>query len=172
MVAAWPRRCPSVRLIRTARFFGDRGGRLCAAPSNVSWAAQPSPGRVGVSRALRRCPSRARRRYHQGTVGGWLMGPFVLAHLRVYQDRNAALRFLEPLGKQITSHGLGTLSEIFDGEAWHANYAGLPPVCYALGRPKASSIFLNPDFRILPPPTLIQHRVWNWRADVECYTHG
>lgn len=55
--------------------------------------------------------------YHQGTVWGWLMGPFVLAHLRVYQDRNAALRFLEPLGKQITSHGLGTLSEIFDGEA-------------------------------------------------------
>ena len=55
--------------------------------------------------------------YHQGTVWGWLMGSFVLAHLPVYQDRNAALRFLEPLGKQITSHGLGTLSEIFDGDA-------------------------------------------------------
>jgi predicted glycogen debranching enzyme len=55
--------------------------------------------------------------YHQGTVWGWLMGPFVLAHLRVHQDRKAALSFLEPLGKQITSHGLGTLSEIFDGEA-------------------------------------------------------
>src|SRR2546426_957305 len=55
--------------------------------------------------------------YHQGTVWGWLMGPFVLAHLRVYQDRRAALSFLEPLGKQITSHGLGTLSEIFDGDA-------------------------------------------------------
>lgn len=55
--------------------------------------------------------------YHQGTVWGWLLGPFVSAHLRVYQDRKAALSFLEPLGKQITSHGLGTLSEIFDGEA-------------------------------------------------------
>jgi predicted glycogen debranching enzyme len=55
--------------------------------------------------------------YHQGTVWGWLLGPFVLAHLRVYQDRKAALSFLEPLGKQITSHGLGTLSEIFDGDA-------------------------------------------------------
>ena len=55
--------------------------------------------------------------YHQGTVWGWLMGPFVLAHLRVYQDRKAALGFLEPLGRQITSHGLGTLSEIFDGDA-------------------------------------------------------
>jgi predicted glycogen debranching enzyme len=55
--------------------------------------------------------------YHQGTVWGWLLGPFVLAHLRVYADRFAAISFLEPLGKQIYSHGLGTLSEIFDGEA-------------------------------------------------------
>jgi predicted glycogen debranching enzyme len=55
--------------------------------------------------------------YHQGTVWGWLLGPFVLAHLRVYKDRAAAMSFLEPLGKQIHSHGLGTLSEIFDGEA-------------------------------------------------------
>jgi predicted glycogen debranching enzyme len=54
--------------------------------------------------------------YHQGTVWGWLLGPFVLAHLRVYADRVAALSFLEPLGKQIHSHGLGTLSEIFDGD--------------------------------------------------------
>ena len=55
--------------------------------------------------------------YHQGTVWGWLLGPFALAHLRVYADRAAALSFLEPLGKQIHSHGLGTLSEIFDGDA-------------------------------------------------------
>jgi predicted glycogen debranching enzyme len=57
------------------------------------------------------------RAYHQGTVWGWLLGPFVLAHLRVYNDRAAAMSFLEPLGKQIHSHGLGTLSEIFDGDA-------------------------------------------------------
>jgi glycogen debranching enzyme len=54
--------------------------------------------------------------YHQGTVWGWLLGPFVLAHLRVYGDAKAAAEFLEPLGKQIHSHGLGTLSEIFDGD--------------------------------------------------------
>jgi len=54
--------------------------------------------------------------YHQGTVWGWLLGPFVLAHLRVYTDRAAAMSFLEPLGKQIHSYGLGTLGEIFDGE--------------------------------------------------------
>jgi predicted glycogen debranching enzyme len=54
--------------------------------------------------------------YHQGTVWGWLIGPFALAHIRVYGDRKAAQNFLEPVGKQIVSHGLGTLSEIFDAE--------------------------------------------------------
>ncbi len=55
--------------------------------------------------------------YHQGTVWGWLLGPFALAHYRVYHEREAALRFLEPLGRQIYASGLGTLSEIFDGDA-------------------------------------------------------
>ena len=55
--------------------------------------------------------------YHQGTVWGWLLGPFVLAHLRVYGDHKAARSFLEPLGMQIHTEGLGSLSEIFDGDA-------------------------------------------------------
>jgi glycogen debranching enzyme len=55
--------------------------------------------------------------YHQGTVWGWLLGPFVLAHYRVYGDREAAKRFLEPLGGEIQRYGLGTLGEIFDGDA-------------------------------------------------------
>jgi len=58
--------------------------------------------------------------YHQGTVWGWLLGPFTLAHHRVYRDRNVALTFLEPLGRQVCAQGLGTLSEIFDGDAPHA----------------------------------------------------
>ena len=57
--------------------------------------------------------------YHQGTVWGWLLGPFALAHYRVYKDRVAALAFLEPLAKSIDSYGLGTLAEIFDGDAPH-----------------------------------------------------
>jgi predicted glycogen debranching enzyme len=55
--------------------------------------------------------------YHQGTVWGWLLGPFVLAHLRVYGDRDEAMRFLEPLGISVHMYGLGTLGEIFEGEA-------------------------------------------------------
>ncbi len=55
--------------------------------------------------------------YHQGTVWGWLLGPFVLAHLRVYGDAERAAAFLEPMAHQMQTHGLGTLGEIFDGDA-------------------------------------------------------
>lgn len=55
--------------------------------------------------------------YHQGTVWAWLLGPFVTAHQRVYGDRAATMRFLEALGAAIQRYGLGTLGEIFDGDA-------------------------------------------------------
>jgi glycogen debranching enzyme len=55
--------------------------------------------------------------YHQGTVWGWLMGPFVLAHLRVYGEPAKARAFLEPMATQFLTHGVGSLSEIFDGDA-------------------------------------------------------
>ena len=55
--------------------------------------------------------------YHQGTVWGWLMGHFALAHLRVYNDPSLAASFLEPMMQHIRGAGLGTLSEIFDGDA-------------------------------------------------------
>ena len=57
--------------------------------------------------------------YHQGPVWGWLLGPFALAHHRVYHDRAAALAFLDPLARSINSYGLGTLAEIFDGDPPH-----------------------------------------------------
>ncbi len=54
--------------------------------------------------------------YHQGTAWGWLLGPFALAHLRVYQDADLAMSFLEPMFRHIKAAGLGTASEIFDGD--------------------------------------------------------
>ncbi len=55
--------------------------------------------------------------YHQGTVWSWLIGPFVTAHLRVFADRALARSFLAPLLRHLCDHGLGNVSEIFDGEA-------------------------------------------------------
>ena len=56
--------------------------------------------------------------YHQGTVWGWLIGPFVSAHLRVYGDKKAARSYLDSLlNHHIRAHAVGSLSEIFDGDA-------------------------------------------------------
>ncbi|MBK8913750.1 MAG: glycogen debranching enzyme family protein [Phycisphaerales bacterium] len=57
--------------------------------------------------------------YHQGTAWGWLLGPFVVAHHRVHGDRDAARRLLEPMLGQLLAHGVGSLSEIFDGDPPH-----------------------------------------------------
>jgi predicted glycogen debranching enzyme len=64
--------------------------------------------------------------YHQGTVWGWLLGPYCLAHLRVYGQPNKALSFLTPLARQLAAAGLGSLGEIFDGDEPFA-----PRGCYA-----------------------------------------
>jgi len=55
--------------------------------------------------------------YHQGTVWGWLLGPFVLAYLRVFNDSAQARGLLEPMANHLCAHGVGSLSEIFDGDA-------------------------------------------------------
>jgi predicted glycogen debranching enzyme len=55
--------------------------------------------------------------YHQGTVWSWLLGAFVSAHYRVYGDANLARSFLEPLEHHLQDAGLGSISEIFDGDA-------------------------------------------------------
>jgi glycogen debranching enzyme len=55
--------------------------------------------------------------YHQGTVWAWLLGPFVLAHLRVYGNPRAAFSFLDPMAQHVAACGPGSVSEIFDGDA-------------------------------------------------------
>jgi predicted glycogen debranching enzyme len=58
--------------------------------------------------------------YHQGTAWAWLMGPFVSAHYRVYGNPHTAWSYLEPMADHLNDHGLGTISEIFDGDPPHA----------------------------------------------------
>ncbi|HEX9900589.1 MAG TPA: amylo-alpha-1,6-glucosidase [Candidatus Methylomirabilis sp.] len=54
--------------------------------------------------------------YHQGPVWGWLLGPFALAHLKAYGDREVARSFLEPLAHHLADYGVGSIAEIFDGD--------------------------------------------------------
>ncbi len=58
--------------------------------------------------------------YHQGTVWAWWLGPFARAHFRLHGDAALALSFLEPMADHLAAAGLGSLSEIFDGDAPHA----------------------------------------------------
>lgn len=57
--------------------------------------------------------------YHQGTVWSWLIGPFVEAHYAVYHDREAALSYLRPFAHHLIDLGLGSISEVFDGDTPH-----------------------------------------------------
>ncbi len=59
--------------------------------------------------------------YHNGTVWPWLLGPYVTAFRKAKGNSKYELKnFLMPLfTQQITQAGLGTVSEIFDGDLPH-----------------------------------------------------
>jgi glycogen debranching enzyme len=55
--------------------------------------------------------------YHQGTVWGWLIGPYVDAWLKVYPDDRAGARLLlEGFDRHLSEACVGSISEIFDAE--------------------------------------------------------
>ena len=54
--------------------------------------------------------------YHMGMVWPWLLGPYLDAHRRIYNDRDAVRRLIEPFVAHLSEAGLGTISEIFEPE--------------------------------------------------------
>jgi predicted glycogen debranching enzyme len=59
------------------------------------------------------------RAYHEGTAWAWLIGPYAEAYHRVTGDAAGALGFLRPFEQHLRDAGLGTISEIFDGDPPH-----------------------------------------------------
>lgn len=57
--------------------------------------------------------------YHQGTVWAWLLPHYALADYRVNGDAGRARALLEPFADHLLDAGLGSISEIFDGEPPH-----------------------------------------------------
>jgi predicted glycogen debranching enzyme len=84
--------------------------------------ARNDPKYVGVYAGDRRSRDNA---YHNGTVWPWLLGSFTTAFLKTkgsvdYRREHALKNFLLPLfTEQSFKAGLGTISEIFDGEPPH-----------------------------------------------------
>lgn len=92
----------------------DVCGRHLLTPAGLRSLADDDPGyrpTYGGS------PSERDGAYHQGTVWGWLIGPWVAAHLRVYGDVQAAAARLGAMAAHLDAYGLGTLGEIADADA-------------------------------------------------------
>ncbi|MGQ0560513.1 MAG: amylo-alpha-1,6-glucosidase [Gemmatimonadota bacterium] len=58
--------------------------------------------------------------YHEGTVWGWLIGPFVDMWIKLYPERRREARaFLLGLVDHLDDFGVGSVAEIFDAEPPH-----------------------------------------------------
>jgi glycogen debranching enzyme len=61
--------------------------------------------------------------YHQGTAWGFLMGGFITAYTKVHNHSESSIRqaleYLAPVREQFYDGGIGTISEIFDGDDPH-----------------------------------------------------
>jgi predicted glycogen debranching enzyme len=56
--------------------------------------------------------------YHQGTVWGWLVGPFIDAWLKLHPDEAQTARdFLAGFATELGEACIGSISEVFDAEA-------------------------------------------------------
>jgi len=68
--------------------------------------------------------------YHRGTGWAWLIGPFITAFRRVHdysaESKTIAERFIAPFKAHLWEHGIGSVSEIFDGDPPH-----YPRGCYS-----------------------------------------
>ena len=85
--------------------------------------------------------------YHQGTVWPWLIGHFVEAYLRIYSgDRNRVAGLRERISPLLDDHpnavGLGSISEVFDGDEPH-NPGGCPMQAWSVAEVLRAAILLD-----------------------------
>lgn len=64
--------------------------------------------------------------YHQGTVWAWLIGPFISAVKKWCKDDELCNKLIEPFYDHLRDCCIGTISEVFDGDAPYK-----PKACYA-----------------------------------------
>lgn len=58
--------------------------------------------------------------YHQGTVWSWLLGPYIDALIKIRTERSKVKQVIENFKYHLSEAGIGTISEIFDGDAPHS----------------------------------------------------
>jgi len=76
--------------------------------------------------------------YHQGTVWPWLLGPFVSAYVRAFggtpASRATARSFLDGLEDHLHQAGVGSVSEVADGDPPHKP-GGCPWQAWSIAEP-------------------------------------
>jgi predicted glycogen debranching enzyme len=98
----------------------DVVSRELATPYGLRTLAMDDPKFVGKYAGDRRSRDTA---YHNGTIWPWLLGPYVTAYLKVNDYTSKARKYMQnnfvlPLfTRGINQGGLGTISEICDGDA-------------------------------------------------------
>ena len=100
----------------TQREVVDRCARYLLTSYGLRSLAPGDPDYRGIYRGG---PFERDGSYHQGPVWAWLLGPYALAEFRVTGDAAAAQRRLAPLADHLRDAALGSVSEIFDGDAPH-----------------------------------------------------
>jgi len=93
-------------------------GLRTLAPSDAHYQGRYGGGKVEANQYDRDIT------YHQGTVWPWLLGPWVEARMKVFGDHPENTRFISEHLAAIRKHilteaGLGSVSEIFDGDRPH-----------------------------------------------------
>ena len=111
-----PCRCRKVRSRRAAH---GRGGYLRAAPGHAVTACERSTPPIRAIGALRRPPAERDAAYHQGTVWAWLLGPSCWRICACIAKPQAGFQFPRTDGAAPAAQGVGSISEIFDGDPPH-----------------------------------------------------
>ena len=84
--------------------------------------------------------------YHQGTVWSWLLGPYIDAIMRVKGRKGCkeAKQVIEDFRFHFEQAGVGTVSEIFDGDSPH-----LPRGCIAQAWGVAELLRVIKEYKLL-----------------------
>lgn len=87
-------------------------------PVGLRSLAQNHPSYAGLYSGA---PSQRDRVYHQGTVWAWLIGPYISAIVSIFGEtgKAEAREIVSQLSCELLRAGLGSISEIFDGNAPH-----------------------------------------------------
>jgi predicted glycogen debranching enzyme len=86
-----------------------------------------SPKSSGYNPVFEGNEEQRERAYHNGTAWPWLIGPYVEAYLKVYgfSGTNLAQRIIYNFEEELTERGIGTISELFDGNPPYRGRGGI-----------------------------------------------